>query len=244
MTKDMNGIEMDLISDLENEVLKALPSMAVLDEQSDDAESNASEEEPETLIEQESYLDEELKKIANVEQVAKLLKSQRLNDIITRIEKHSEQEEMRGFSGILEHSPEYRLILEANDIFLDIESEMMIVYRFIKQHYGKRFAELEKIVPNILDYVKVVKAIGNEMDMAKVNLGEIVANTTVMVITMTASTSVELKLPSDELYRVFDACDMILDLEEIRKKVGHREIRRYLDRRKSKSDRLYSFQCR
>jgi U4/U6 small nuclear ribonucleoprotein PRP31 len=239
----MKSVEMDLISDLENELLNQSPSMAALDEQSDDEESDISEEGLETLIEQESYLDEELKKIANVEQIAKLLKSQRLSDIIVKVEKHSEQGEMKSFTGLLEHSPEYRLILEANDVFLDIESEMLVVYRFIKQHYGKRFAELEKIVPNILDYVKVVKAIGNEMDMAKVNLGEIVANTTVMVITMTASTSAELKLPSDELHRVFDACDMVLDLEEIRKKVGKGERWRFANGRGDKSDRLYLFQC-
>jgi U4/U6 small nuclear ribonucleoprotein PRP31 len=227
----MMHLEDDLAAELENEIRKDEQVKMSLDENKDTCdEENSTDEEAvsddihELLVEKEHLLDDELKKIQNVKQVAKLLKSQRLNDIMVNVEKYSQQKGVDMY-GNLEQHPEYQLILRANDMFIDIESEMMVIYRFIKQHYGKRFAELEKIVPNILDYVKVVKTIGNETDMAKVNLNGIVANTTVMVITMTASTSTELELATDELYNVLDACEMVLELEEIRKKVI-----RYMDK--------------
>jgi U4/U6 small nuclear ribonucleoprotein PRP31 len=211
-------VDNNLLEELEREIENENSKM--MDEDDSAKLQNKYADNDNTPMNLETYLDEELKRIQNVEEVAKLLRSQRLHHIVSEIDKYSHERTMNGyFDNNLERHPEYKLILQANDMFVDIENEIMVIYRFTKQHYGKRFAELEKIVPNVLDYVRVVKAIGNHTDVSNIHLDEIVATTTVMVITMTASTSVELELPSDELQQVFNACDMILELEEIRKKV-------------------------
>ena len=69
--------------------------------------------------------------------------------------------------------PEYKLIAECNSLLAEIENEIAVVHRFICDKYRMKFPELELLVQNPTDYARVVKVIGNEMDLTLVNLDEI-----------------------------------------------------------------------
>nr|XP_025039312.1 U4/U6 small nuclear ribonucleoprotein Prp31 [Pelodiscus sinensis] len=46
---------------------------------------------------------------------------------------------------------------DANNLTVEIENELNIIHKFIRDKYSKRFPELESLVPNALDYIRTVK---------------------------------------------------------------------------------------
>jgi U4/U6 small nuclear ribonucleoprotein PRP31 len=64
-----------------------------------------------------------------------------------------------------------------------------------------------------------VKAIGNELDITKVDLRPILPSATIMVITVTGSTTAGRPLSDEEWQLTEEACDMALDLDAARRKI-------------------------
>lgn len=62
------------------------------------------------------------------------------------------------------------LIIDSYALFVDIENEIVIMHNFIRDKYRLRFPELESFVSHPIDYAQVVKKIGNEMDVNRVDL--------------------------------------------------------------------------
>lgn len=91
--------------------------------------------------------------------------------------------------GTVEDDPEYQLIVEANNILLEIDQEIGIVHKFVRDRYCQRFPELEQLVLNPIDYIRTVKTIQNDLDLSKVDLTEVLAPATIMVVSVTASTT-------------------------------------------------------
>ncbi|XP_077049356.1 U4/U6 small nuclear ribonucleoprotein Prp31 [Agelaius phoeniceus] len=93
--------------------------------------------------------------------------------------------------GPVEAAPEYRVIVDANNLTVEIENELNIIHKFIRDKYSKRFPELESLVPNALDYIRTVKELGNSLDKCKnnENVQQILTNATIMVVSVTASTT-------------------------------------------------------
>ncbi|KAJ1677017.1 U4/U6-U5 snRNP complex subunit prp31, partial [Spiromyces aspiralis] len=102
---------------------------------------------------------------------------------------------------------------------MDIDGEIMVIHKYIRDHYRPRFSELETLVPDPYDFARTVKTIGNETDITKVDLDSILKPATKMVVTVTSSTTAGRPLPEDELYRVFTACDLLLELVEAKAKI-------------------------
>ncbi len=89
----------------------------------------------------------------------------------------------------------------------------MILHKFIRDRYGKKFPELENNVQNGLDYARVVKRIGNETDLSKVDMNDILPSSIIMVVKVSASTTIGKPLNDQDLLEVNTACDIIFDLE-------------------------------
>jgi U4/U6 small nuclear ribonucleoprotein PRP31 len=84
--------------------------------------------------------------------------------------------------------------------------------------YCKRFPELEHQVFNPLDYARVVRKLGN--NLTKINeLNDILPASNIITISMTASSTSGKNLSDEDLNKVFEACDFVLDLDESRQKV-------------------------
>jgi U4/U6 small nuclear ribonucleoprotein PRP31 len=121
--------------------------------------------------------------------------------------------------GTLEEWPEYRVIVSSNHLIAAIDEEIIAVYRYAVDLYSKKFPELESIVPNLPDYVRTVKAIGNEMDLTLVDLASLLPSATVMVVTVTGSTTLGKPLTDAELADVLGACDEVLALEDAKHRI-------------------------
>lgn len=107
-----------------------------------------------------------------------------------------------------------RLLVECNKLAVEIDSEIEIVYNFLRDQYRSKFPELESLVHAPLEYAAVVKAIGNNMDVTQVDLDSILPAATVMVVTVTATTTSGEPLPEGKLERIMEACQVIQQLDE------------------------------
>jgi U4/U6 small nuclear ribonucleoprotein PRP31 len=135
------------------------------------------------------------------------------------------------FVGSIEDNPEYHLLTQSNTLSTSIDTEIMIVHKFIRDHYSIRFPELETLVTNPLDYAKVVTIIGNgpmDGDSIKalqtskenrlgVTLRSVLDGPSVMIVTVEATTTKGREMTQVELERVMRACDMTLALDRAKK---------------------------
>ncbi|CDY24519.1 BnaA01g22230D [Brassica napus] len=156
----------------------------------------------------------------DLDSVSKLQKSQRYLDIMQKVEEALGKESDGTEKGtVLEDDPEYKLIVDCNQLSVDIENEIAIVHNFIRDKYRLKFQELESLVNHPIDYARVVKKIGNETDLTLVDLEGLLPSAIIMVVSVTALTTKGSPLPEDVLQKTLEACDRALDLDSARKKV-------------------------
>jgi U4/U6 small nuclear ribonucleoprotein PRP31 len=65
---------------------------------------------------------------------------------------------------------EYQLIVDCNALSVDIDSEITIVHSFIRDKYKLKLPLLESRIQHPIDYARIVKKIGNEVDLTRVDL--------------------------------------------------------------------------
>jgi hypothetical protein len=63
--------------------------------------------------------------------------------------------------------------VDCNQLAVDIDNEIAVVHNFMRDKYRLKFPELESLVHHPIDYARVVKAIGNEMDITLIDLDDI-----------------------------------------------------------------------
>ena len=116
----------------------------------------------------------------------KLQSSERYRRHMTAIAERSEK------PASFDDDEEYSLIVESNEILVKMDAELHEVHAYVNDLYGKKFPELETLVPSKLEYLRVVAQMGNEMDMTQVRnqCGKLQAPFNVVVFASTASESV------------------------------------------------------
>ncbi|RKF57562.1 U4/U6 small nuclear ribonucleoprotein Prp31 [Golovinomyces cichoracearum] len=133
--------------------------------------------------------------------------------------------------GSIENNPEYHLLTTSNTLSTEIDHEIMVVHKFIRDHYSIRFPELETLVTNPLDYAKVVSIIGNgpmdgesikslqnsKENKLGVTLRSVLDGPSMMIVTVEATTTKGREMSPIELERVMRACDMALALDRARR---------------------------
>ncbi|KAF8468442.1 hypothetical protein BDZ91DRAFT_680050 [Kalaharituber pfeilii] len=125
--------------------------------------------------------------------------------------------------GSIEDNPEYKLLVSSNAHSVEIDNEIILVHKFIRDHYSVRFPELENLVTNPLDYAKTVSIIGNNMDIKAIEaqtnnrLRSFLDGPTLMVVTVEATTTSGRPLTDKELSIVMRACEMTLALDNAKK---------------------------
>lgn len=170
----------------------------------------------------------ELGGIEDVTKIAKLQGSKRMNDILKVLQgipllsipliSFQEIEKYQAMPSTAS-SPEYALIVQANNLSVDVDNEVLIVHKFIRDHYSARFPELEQLVSDPQMYIRSVRALSNNEDLTKVPLTGILPSAIIMSVVITASTSSGKLLPDPDWSAVQRACDLADNLEEARKKV-------------------------
>lgn len=152
-----------------------------------------------------------------------VLDSPELKRIIEEIDKRPSDEVIHKSSidGPIEAHPEYKLIVDANNITVAIDDDINAVHKFIRDRYSKLLPELDSFVPNIMDYIFTVRTLGNNLAQLKHNpkIQEILPQATIMVVNMTASTKKGNELSDKELSAIFDACDQAIELDSSKMKI-------------------------
>ncbi|KAH7521675.1 U4/U6 small nuclear ribonucleoprotein Prp31 homolog [Ziziphus jujuba] len=167
--------------------------------------------------------DQNLINFDDLDSVSKLQKTQRYAEIMQKVEDallKKDSEDVSNQRLVLEDDdPEYQLIVECNFLSVAIEEEIFIIHNFIRDKYRLKFPELESLVLHPINYVRVVKKIGNEMDVTLVDLKGLLSPAIIMVVSITASTTSGKPLPDEILRKTIDACDRALSLDSAKKKL-------------------------
>ena len=114
---------------------------------------------------------------------------------------------------------EYALIVACNEMVIDVNNEIEAIAKTIKDEYARRFPELDSLILNPLDYARVVLKLGNEIDLSDVDLTGILPSATIMVVTVTASTTIGTPLPEQTLAAVIESCEQVLTLADNKQKM-------------------------
>ncbi|KAN0063123.1 U4/U6-U5 snRNP complex subunit prp31 [Thecaphora frezii] len=162
--------------------------------------------------------DMDMTKLNDVHQVANLMTSGKIDGVIKQIDHYMSLPEP-DIAGVLEESPEYHLIVKANNLAVDVDNEVMVVHKFIRDHYSPRFPELESLIINPWEFVQAVQALGNDEDLSRAKLEGVLPHGTVVVISMTASTTEGRPLEAKTWQRVQEACELVFELEAVRRKI-------------------------
>jgi U4/U6 small nuclear ribonucleoprotein PRP31 len=127
--------------------------------------------------------------------------------------------------GNVEDNPEYKLLVQSNAHAVSIDNEIILVHKFIRDHYAIRFPELETLVQNPLDYAKCVAIIGNNLDIKRLEvtnghkLRSVLDGPTLMIVTVEASTSSGRLLTEKELAIVMRATEMTMSLDNAKRTI-------------------------
>ncbi|MCJ1475883.1 U4/U6-U5 snRNP complex subunit prp31 [Lambiella insularis] len=172
--------------------------------------------------------DMDLRHYADVKNVAHLM--DKLEPVLKEIDHYQSLPPGRALDvGSIEDNPEYRLLTQSNTLSTLIDNEIMLVHKFIRDHYSTRFPALETLITNPLDYSKAVAIIGNgPMDNIKeiaqktdnivgASLKSILDGPSLMVVTVESTTSSGRELSTSELKTVLAACEMNLSLDRAKK---------------------------
>ncbi|ROV97658.1 hypothetical protein VSDG_04585 [Cytospora chrysosperma] len=173
----------------------------------------------------------QLKDVNDVRNVAGLMKT--LEPVLEKIAYFQAQpQETRDASiGNVEDHPEYNLLTESNQLSTSIDSEIVLVHKYIRDHYSIRFPELETLITNPLEYAKVVAILGNgpldsqnvktletsTSNILNATLKEVLDGPSLMIVTLEATRTNGREMSQDELSRVTRACKMVVDLDKAKK---------------------------
>ncbi|KAA0188302.1 U4/U6 small nuclear ribonucleoprotein Prp31 (Predicted) [Fasciolopsis buskii] len=156
---------------------------------------------------------------APVTAYAKLRNTDRLTKVMNDLDYFSKRPKRDKIHGPVEADQEYQCIVEANNLMVEIDNEINIIHKYVRDLYSKRFPELESLVLTCLDYLKTVLVLGNNiLERSKQTdlLAPFLTPATIMVVSVTASTTQGSPLQPDQLTRIEEACQMAIELHEMR----------------------------
>ncbi|KAK5164857.1 U4/U6-U5 snRNP complex subunit prp31 [Saxophila tyrrhenica] len=182
----------------------------------------AEEDEEETKARVEKM---ELKTVSDVRNVAGLMKQ--LEPVMEKIEyyKNLPPEKQTKNIGSIEDNPEYKLLTQSNTLSTSIDGEIILVHKFIRDHYSVRFPELETLIQNPLEYAKTVAIIGNgpmekiealsesKDNILEQSLRQILDRPSLMVVTLEATRTSGEPLSEEDLASIRRACEMTVKLD-------------------------------
>lgn len=116
---------------------------------------------------------------------------------------------------------EYQLIVKSNKHLLNLSNELIRVHRLLCLSYKMKFAELEELVPNPIQYTKAIRIIGNEMDMTRITdqLTLFLTNNQIITISVAGSTTNGRPLYEWEINQVNILCSYIEDIVNIQNEI-------------------------
>jgi len=159
-----------------------------------------------------------LKVVEDVETVVKLHKSKKLTHALERIAHFTANpSDTSAEAGPIEENPEYSLIVQANNLSVEIDNELLLIHKFIRDHYNPRFPELEQVIADPWEYIIAVESIGNAPDLTKPPKPIVGKHS--LGVSMTASMSRGSLLEPRQWEVVERACKVAWELRDAREKI-------------------------
>lgn len=156
----------------------------------------------------------------SVKNIAKLRDSDEFKNTLQTMDHFLENPRSRDtVLGPVEEDPEYKLIVSANNLTVEIDNETNIINKYCRDNYSKRFPELDSLVPNALEYIQTVQALGNNLDSNKIDNLDFLPPATRMVVSVTAATTQGEEIGEEELSNINEACQMNMDLVNAKVKI-------------------------
>lgn len=125
----------------------------------------------------------------------------------------SQIEEYLG-SKYVSKSKESSFLSTVNSLSLEVSEEVKSIHSFIKLRYHKKYAELESLFPNAVEYARLVKILGNELKVEENDRLGFISREKLLMLSM--STLQALKsgkhLTELEVDQINKACDLLLSL--------------------------------
>ena len=152
------------------------------------------------------------------EQISKLLSSEEYQEHLKAIENPITYNE-RELRNLNPNDTLYQLLDKSNKLLLDIENEIPIIHKYLRDIYMLKFPELESIIPNPVDYTKIVQRIGNASDITNISFNDILPNNVNMILNVAGADTKGRLLTDTEFLEVQRACHDILALDQGRSKI-------------------------
>uniref|UniRef100_A0A0K0EID5 U4/U6 small nuclear ribonucleoprotein Prp31 n=1 Tax=Strongyloides stercoralis TaxID=6248 RepID=A0A0K0EID5_STRER len=166
--------------------------------------------------------DKPIIKYDRVTDIAKLADSENFQTQISKMDEMLRLKEIPKLMTPLEIDPQYQLVVKLSELASEIDTEINIIYKFVKDKYNKRFPELETLIMVPLEFIACVKLLGNDIKTRGQNkdlLSEVLAPSNCIVVSVTASTSEGQELTDEELKVIREACDMAEMLQDTRNRM-------------------------
>ena len=162
-----------------------------------------------------------IQEIDDLKKLARIVSSETMDNVLHQIDQYGT---VPGSNnpiqlGNLEDDPEYRLVVEATALSAELDQQIILVNKFLRDHYKSRFPELETLIRNPLDYAKTVHLIGNEMNIVDLDFTGVLTPASTMVVKTAATTTQGQPLSSHELALVMKSSEMALNLDTAKRKI-------------------------
>lgn len=165
-------------------------------------------------------IDDEINKIdflryESVSEVSILFRTTELRTMFERMSEYM-NEGMQAKNALSRDDEEYHFVLNCSKMVMKMEVEKTKVHKFIRDHYARRFLELDMLCADAVTYAKLVKLISNDMNLAGIidEMDELVPSQVSCAIIACASTTDGQALDEVQLTRVVEACDELIGIEE------------------------------
>uniref|UniRef100_A0A1I7S7D5 U4/U6 small nuclear ribonucleoprotein Prp31 n=1 Tax=Bursaphelenchus xylophilus TaxID=6326 RepID=A0A1I7S7D5_BURXY len=148
---------------------------------------------------------------SKITDVAKLSASIEYRQSVEQMNELMKLPEIPAFTTPLETDAQYVLVVKLSELAIEIEQEITVIHKFVRDKYEKRFPELETLVQMPLDYMATVKLLGNDIALRAQNkdlLADVLPASACIILSVTASTTQGVPLTEDELQVVMEACEM------------------------------------
>ncbi|RLV95789.1 U4/U6 small nuclear ribonucleoprotein Prp31 [Spathaspora sp. JA1] len=173
----------------------------------------------------------------NIEEIDDLTSLSRIYPLIpelaSKIEQYTNVEETDYLellsslnSGIFDQSNEYKFILTVNELSTIINNEISVFVTLIKMQYKIVFPELESLIINPIDYVRLILIFKQDLVNIKqyeVEMKKIISNEKVLVIIMAALHQVnkQFVLSEQDMNKILSCATLVLELEDILHKLSN-----------------------
>ncbi|VDL84541.1 unnamed protein product, partial [Nippostrongylus brasiliensis] len=87
---------------------------------------------------------------SSVYDVAKMTLTDEYRELMSTLAAELERTDEVHVTAPLESDPQYKLIVRLSHLAADLDGEINVIHKFVRDKYEKRFPELETLVPNPL----------------------------------------------------------------------------------------------